>query len=400
MGASLGSSSLFCCCAEEETVVEEPPAVVGPVEAVRRVSSRVITDGKTKPVATSGKVCLACCCFCTWCCAFMTVGPVGICCLGIFLTGNAAKPFDLSSTPVIIAHQGMPDVHPAHTAEGYEALPAGVVWEADLQPPNDQGVVYVSHDPVAADIDNGTLMTLDTLLELADNHSATLMPEFKGSLSAWGDQNITDVSDQLCNFSTWMQTFHADMADAIRAGCGDAYIMCLRHSALGASPEACDGEGRHWSGITWVSIVRGISGETRPLYIYGTQSRLHLRAVSAVLKPQGAWSDNAAGMLGTGDPTTTFDLFFSISFFWFGIFGWCTFGCTRGCMVVPFCTVFERDITKVMLLGAFLFIQLIFLVLGILLFGGDAWVTGAVTSLVFWLAAVLHSGCFTPRSSF
>lgn len=281
------------------------------------------------------------CCgiFCTSCC-FMLIGPVGICVLGrlILHGGLAQDPIVVTSRYSVIAWQGQPELFPAHSAEGFANLPEGIIWYFGIQPPDDQGVMYIADSEVKFPTSDS--LTLSALLELARERNATLLPEFStgGDLTdmIWNETDVTSTASLLCDQSEWMQTFHHPMTKAIAAGCSTAKILCMRPrivfmSVAGftfdkLSETDCHGEGRHWSDIVPVAISRKLTKDTRPLFIFGVQSRLHAWAVSAISEVHGFYSDDAPGMLGLSEAKERFGHAFILSASWFGFFWWAVVG--------------------------------------------------------------------------
>lgn len=268
-----------------------------------------------------------CACKCSCCVVasfiFLTLGTIGLSTLAVVFGGNSSEPVDPELDFDVISHRGQPKNFPESSSEGYVNLPQGIVWEADIQPRSSDGKHYVAHDPVVESDDASNLLTLEELLELAQKKKATLMPEIKGD--SWEPSDIEAVSRRLCPYSAWIQTYQSDHIEHITRGCITAKILCLQN-AFAMSTLGCDGEGRYWAEVFWVAIRRWISDESGPLFFFTLNSRLHLRAVAAIIEPMGAFSDNAPGLLGFHDAPELFGNAFAFSFLWFTLCCWFELG--------------------------------------------------------------------------
>jgi len=284
---------------------------------------------------------------------FCYAGPIGLMTVGVFLIGLRGVALDKVTSDslggaTIIGHRGQPKNYEESREEGFVKLPPGIVWEMDLQRPDAQGVVWVEHDPVG-ERPTDNFLTLDRLLELADEKNATLIPEFKGTSSdpMWQPEDITNISSIICRRSPWMQTFHpAVMLDAIAAGCSGVKILCLQGGMSnligGGLLPRCDAEGRSW-GDAWFALVRRwLQGETRLLFIYTVNTRLHAQAVQALVRPFAIFSDTTPELLGiTEAPPENYGQAFGIGFVWFGFFAWLPLGLLIAPPITPALAAFQ-----------------------------------------------------------
>lgn len=304
-----------------------------------------LEDVHEEPNPCFGHCCLASkCCACAFAClVFSYLGPLGLGAVYVVFTGSRAAPLELGESGYgVLGHRGQPKIHDESSETGYVELPPGIIWEMDLQRPSADGTIYIAHDPLGEGPFDG-LLTLDRLLELAEEKNVTLIPEFKGTASdpMWKPEEITQASRRICRHAPWMQTFHpAVMMEAIAAGCDGVKILCLKGGrqdlVTGGLLPRCDGEGRAWGDVGWSVFRRWLQSEDRPLFVYTVDTRLHAQAVQALAAPFAIFSDDAAGLVGlTKAPPEHFGAGFAIGFVWFGLFLWLPLGLLLSPAITP-----------------------------------------------------------------